>query len=561
MNYKTKKDYTLLFEKLLQPLKNRLNNGALNIGYTGAIYRNDTIPVEGFLRILWGLVPYIAGGTHSEELIKIYNNGFKVGSDKNSPSYWGKCGNINQLFVEMTPVAFAILFARDKFWEPLDDTTKDNLAEWLYEINNYYVPENNWQMFRVLVNLALKRVNKKHSEEKIQEALGHTEKAYRGNGWYTDGYDTQRRDYYISFAIHFYCLIYSICIADENPKLSEKYKKRAEEFAHEFIYWFSKDGSALPYGRSLTYRFAQISFWSACLIADVQPFDHGVIKGIITRHFEDWLKYPIFDNADILTIGYKYPNLFMSEQYNAPGSPYWGLKAFAFLMLPDEHPFWSAEIQPLPELDEIKTLDKAQMIITRKDKNVCAYPTGLQEDADMGKMDCKYSKFVYSTKFGFSVSRGNTKLSENAPDSMLAFVINGFVFVRDKITDCRIENGIVYTKWSPFDGISVETEIIPDTDKHIRRHKITSEYDCEAYDCGFAIYSSGDDDCICISEGNMATAKNDFSQCEIQGNKGEGFIISAYPNTNLIFNRTRIPSVKYIIKKGVSFIETIVTFS
>lgn len=54
MNYKTKKDYTLLFEKLLQPLKNRLNNGALNIGYTSAIYRNDTIPVEGFLRILWG---------------------------------------------------------------------------------------------------------------------------------------------------------------------------------------------------------------------------------------------------------------------------------------------------------------------------------------------------------------------------------------------------------------------------------------------------------------------------------------------------------------------------
>ena len=251
----------------------------------------------------------------------------------------------------------------------------------------------------------------------------------------------------------------------------------------------------------------------------------------------------------------------MSEQYNAPGSPYWSFKAFAMMMLDDKHPFWSAEIQPLPKIDEIKTLDKAQMIITRNKENVCAYPSGLHEDADMGKMDCKYSKFAYSTKFGFSVSRGNLNLSENAPDSMLAFVINGYVFVRDKVTECRVENGTVYSKWSPFAGICVETELIPSKCGHVRRHRITSDYTCEAYDCGFAVRAMEDIECKCTTDKNSASVKNGFSYCEVCGKDGEGFIINAYPNTNLIHNRTRIPSVKYEIKKGVSIIETNVIFN
>lgn len=41
----------------------------------------------------------------------------------------------------------------------------------------------------------------------------------------------------------------------------------------------------------------------------------------------------------MLTIGYAYPNILMSENYNVPGSPYWCMKAFAFLMLPAGHPF------------------------------------------------------------------------------------------------------------------------------------------------------------------------------------------------------------------------------
>lgn len=43
------------------------------------------------------------------------------------------------------------------------------------------------------------------------------------------------------------------------------------------------------------------------------------------------------------TIGYCYPQMYMAERYNAPGSPYWGMKSFLLLALPDDHPFWIAE--------------------------------------------------------------------------------------------------------------------------------------------------------------------------------------------------------------------------
>ena len=59
------------------------------------------------------------------------------------------------------------------------------------------------------------------------------------------------------------------------------------------------------------------------------------MKGIIVRNLNWWLARPIFDRDGVLTIGYGYPQQYMAEQYNAPGSPYWGLKVFLLLALPD----------------------------------------------------------------------------------------------------------------------------------------------------------------------------------------------------------------------------------
>ena len=131
------------------------------------------------------------------------------------------------------------------------------------------------------------------------------------------------KDYYISFAFHYYSLIYCRFMKTEDPKRCINYENRARLFAKDFISWFAEDGSSLAYGRSLTYRFAQVSFFSMCVACELEVVPYAVMKGLIARHLDFWMKYPIFDTSGLLTIGYGYSNLLMSEQYNAPGSPYW----------------------------------------------------------------------------------------------------------------------------------------------------------------------------------------------------------------------------------------------
>ena len=132
------------------------------------------------------------------------------------------------------------------------------------------------------------------------------------------------------------------------------------------LYWFASDGAALPYGRSLTYRFSQSAFWSALAYAGVEPFSIGEIKGLILRNLR--IKQPIFDSNGLLTIGYRYPNLLMAENYNAPGSPYWALKTFLILALPEDHPFWQAEELPLPALKEKVVQKSPRFIICRQEE-------------------------------------------------------------------------------------------------------------------------------------------------------------------------------------------------
>lgn len=76
-------------------------------------------------------------------------------------------------------------------------------------------------------------------------------------------------------------------------------------------------GRGLPFGRSLTYRFAMSSFWSALAFADVElpaPLTWGVVKGLQLRNIRYWARQPGAYNSDgTLTIGYCYPNLNITE--------------------------------------------------------------------------------------------------------------------------------------------------------------------------------------------------------------------------------------------------------
>lgn len=556
-NLMTKQDFQELMLTLLNPLKEYYTKecAGVKLGVTSTNYDEKAILMEGFSRPLWGLVPFFAGGGCDKWFESCYQKGLVAGSDPNSEEFWGEAGHYDQRYVEMASISYGILLAPHVFWEPFSQTEQNQLAAFLNEINEHNIPECNWQFFRVLVNLALKKVGQVYSGEQLEASLKLIDSFYLGDGWYEDG-DSNQKDYYVPFALHFYGLVYAKVMEQEDRIRSNLYKERAIQFAKQFIYWFDDEGAALPFGRSLDYRFAQVSFFSACLLAGIEPFSVDVMKGLIVRHLNYWMDQPMFDRQGVLSIGYAYPNLLMAERYNSPGSAYWGMKVFAFLALPDDHAFWKLSPKEMPALANVCAMPKADMLVKRYKGHVTAYVPGVYSPNGHGQIVAKYGKFAYDTFFGFSIAKSQYELHENCPDSMLAFLIDGYVYVRRICEASEIKENEVYSKWLPYPGIMVETTITLTEKGHIRRHLITSSICCEAYDCGFSVAANISDQVMTQMMGASSRVENKQAYCELFGNAGEGQVITPDSNTNVLYSKTLMPAIKYQIQIGLTELET-----
>ena len=116
------------------------------------------------------------------------------------------------------------------------------------------------------MNMMFRRIGRPWSQEKEDEDWAVIADCYEGDGWYHDGNNGQL-DYYIAFAMHFYGLVYAKFMEKEEPDYCCILKERGKQFAKDYIYWFDTEGREIPYGRSLTYRFAHGAFFSALAFA------------------------------------------------------------------------------------------------------------------------------------------------------------------------------------------------------------------------------------------------------------------------------------------------------
>ena len=77
-----------------------------------------------------------------------------------------------------------------------------------------------------------------------------------------------------------------------------------------------------------------VSFWGAIAYAGIElpaPLTWGMVKGIVLRHFRWWqTQHDMWSPSGTLTIGYSYPNMYMAENYNSPGSPVSLISEFPF---------------------------------------------------------------------------------------------------------------------------------------------------------------------------------------------------------------------------------------
>ena len=496
----TREDVVRALLDLCRPLRQyySVDQSTLHVGSTAAHYGEKSARMEGWARVLWGLGPLFAGDNSTlpakmqseiEEWQELYRTGLVNGTDPQHPGYWGDIYDYDQKMVETAAIAVALALAPKVLWDPLEDTQKEKTAAWLGQINDHKIHPNNWRFFRILVNMTLKRLGYEANEECLKDDFGIVEHCYKGDGWYFDGNDGQL-DYYIPFAMHFYSLIWSELIVKDCPGIASYCKtlqERSMQFSRDFVQWFSNDGTEVPFGRSLTYRFAHSAFFSALALADVEALPWGAVRHMVLQNLRHWFQLPIFDNSGILTIGYEYPNLIMSEKYNAPGSPYWSFKTFLILALPLEHPFWKAQEQEISAPGKSLQVPP-RMLICREKEHITMYPAG-QHCMEHGNSAAKYEKFVYSNRFGFSVSRGTT-LEMGAFDNTLAVSPAGWEHycIRYGIQECKLTPDYTYTAYEIFPGVLVKSWIVPcGNGWHVRIHRIRTEMDIDIAEGGFAV--------------------------------------------------------------------------
>ncbi|EOA91776.1 hypothetical protein ACJQWK_03967 [Exserohilum turcicum] len=408
---------------------------------TGTHFDDVAAQLEGYARPLWVvgalLHSHALSAADKTRLVDPYARGLASGTNPDHPEYWGPVVLRDQRMVEMEIISFALLAAPDTMFASQTDEARNNITAWLMTLNGKDFPTTNWLWFRVMTNLALIKVCGVPQAEVLDAMkadLDLMEQFYLGEGWAADGIwsdEGRQADYYSgSFAIQFSQLIYAKMARDLDPERCERFQGRARDFAMSFWRYFDSNGAAIPFGRSLTYRFAFAGFWSAVVFADVSlpaPLDDwGVIKGLLLRHFRWWsTKHDMFNVDGTLTIGFAYPNMFLSEDYNSPQSPYWATKALLALAMPESHPFWLAEEKPLPHTGNAVVPVRPPMHILCQQRNhhfllstgqFCPWPLKATE--------AKYGKYAYSSHFGFSVPTGPL-IQQMAPDSTLALSKDG----------------------------------------------------------------------------------------------------------------------------------------
>ncbi|KAK6714296.1 hypothetical protein SNK04_005241 [Fusarium graminearum] len=614
---------------------------------TGAHFDESAAQLEGFARPLWAIAPLLYGYdsiknkelvARVDELVQPWVQGFIAGTDPEHSEYWGAMNHMDQKMVEAEMIAFALIAAPNRFYNPLSDSQKNNVKSWLSSINGKQMPRNNWRWFRVFCNLALVKtcgVPLSQAQSELDADLDILDSFYLEDGWSGDGpwqtveqaiqeqeltKKTGRRDaigvgrqadYYSgSFAIQFSQVLYSKFAADLDEKRCEIYRQRARDFGSQIWRYFDAQGSSIPFGRSLTYRFACGGFFGALAFAKVpgmpKPLDSpGAIKGFLTRHLRWWAhnSADIFGTDGTLTIGWLYPNMFMAEDYNSPQSVYWSLKTLIAVGLADDDEFWASEESEYPAFDPpTQTIVAPQQIL-------CNHPLGNHHFMlspgqfvawPMKANQAKYSKFAYSSAFGFSVPTGPL-IQQIAPDNQLALSRDGgetwaVKWKCDAVTfgnlRTKLHNGshadvtIASVTWYPWGdrAVAVDTILVPPTDQwpdwHIRMHRIRcnkSIPSLHTIEGGFAIHGRKAADGMILptidtlddatpgkSEGiysdNVSTLISSEDGCSGISIEAlldrfktpvESYALKPDSNTNIVRQRTLIPAAAVSISGGL----------
>jgi hypothetical protein len=313
----------------------------------------DSDGLEGFARtfLLAGFRLSADGADDPGNLAEWYAAGLVAGTDPDNPGRWPSMDEAGQAKVECASIALALHETRRWIWDRLDDPARQRIVAWLSRIGGSWVPENNWVWFRAVTAAFLRSAGATYQASDIEYAQARTEEWYAGEGWYSDGQSTPGRqsdfDYYNGWAMHFYPLWYGrISGPDADADLADRYRSRLSRYLADAQHLIARDGTPVLQGRSLTYRYAMLApFWAGAVF-DATPLAPGLTRRLASGVVRRFVRNGCFNESGIQELGWNGAFPPVRQVYSGPGSPYWSSKGFAGLVLPADHPVWTAAEQP-----------------------------------------------------------------------------------------------------------------------------------------------------------------------------------------------------------------------
>ncbi|MFJ4875116.1 DUF2264 domain-containing protein [Streptomyces sp. NPDC088745] len=381
------------------------------------------------------------------------------------PESWPRPGDIRQAVVESASVALGLRLTRPWLWDALGDATRQRVVDWLLPALGPSPVDNNWWLFGLTVAGFLKDagIETDRAQNAIDTALARVEDWYLGDGWYSDG-PNRSFDHYNAWALHFYPVLHAHLSGDR--ALLARYGPRLHDQLGHYTRLFDATGAPMPFGRSLTYRFAAAAApWLGALTGHT-PLTPGATRRLASgtlRHFTD---RGAPDSEGLLTLGWYGPYPPLVQPYSGPASPYWAAKGFLGLLLPADHPAWTDPEEPLPAetADTVTLAAPPHLLIqsTAADGLVRLHNHGSNHVGP--EDDPLYARFAYSTRTG---------PSHGAPDNHFALVLEGVPTARGPATPAGHGPDWASSTHTPAPGVRVVSATAAHGRTEVRAHLVT----------------------------------------------------------------------------------------
>lgn len=314
--------------------------------------------LEAFGRLIAGMAPWFAlpdDATDEGILRKKLRDqtllGMQYGLDSKSPDYFTWRGPSSQTLVDAAHLAQAFLRAPKALWEPLPNSTKEQIIEEFKLLRRVKPNESNWLLFAAMTETFLSFVGEEPAREKIDYAVEKFDSEwYVGDGWYSDGAKFSF-DHYNGYVIH--CM--QVETLKHNLDAGEKYHdmydrayRRMQRYAHHLERMISPGGEYLVVGRSSGYRNAAFQPLAAVVLDKKLPSDlsEGQVRAALTAVKRHLFVDSSFDEYGWLTMGVVgEAQAGIADYYTNVGSMYVASLSFLPLGLPADDSFWASDAQ------------------------------------------------------------------------------------------------------------------------------------------------------------------------------------------------------------------------